>query len=275
MMTTILICILVVALYVLSLQGRKGHKGLSKLQGWAYAHRGLHGPNVPENSMAAFRAAVEAGYGAELDVHLLRDGRLAVFHDFSLQRVAGAEVRIEELTAPELANYRLSDTQEQIPLFEDVLALFAGKAPLIVELKVADNNYEALTKAVCQMLDQYKVTYCIESFDPRCIRWLKKYRPDVIRGQLADNSLRNKHANVLLPLRFIMTYSLLNFLTRPDFLAYKFAHRKNLSNFLVRRLWGVQGVAWTLTARDSFDEAVKEGWLPIFEGFCPDGNITE
>lgn len=256
-------------LYAISTRGRTGHKGLAALQGWAYAHRGLHTDDIPENSMSAFQAAIQAGYGAELDVHLMRDGQLAVIHDSSLKRVAGADVNIEELTAEDLANYTLGNTQEHIPLLKDVLALFAGKAPLIVELKTAGNNYAALAETTCKLLDSYPITYCIESFDPRCVYWLKQNRPDVIRGQLAENSLRAKRSQVPFHLRFALTYHLLSFLTQPDFVAYKFAHRKNLSNFIARKLWGVQGVAWTITSQQDFNTAVQEGWLPIFERFRP------
>ena len=68
-------------LYLLSVNGRRGHPELSKLRGWNYAHRGLHRPGCPENSLAAFRNARDHGYGVELDVHLLADGHLAVVHD--------------------------------------------------------------------------------------------------------------------------------------------------------------------------------------------------
>ena len=81
-------------LYALSVQGRTGHPGLESLKGWKYAHRGLHDDALPENSMAAFRAALEAGYGIELDIHLMKDGKLAVIHDTSLKRTAGADVKI-------------------------------------------------------------------------------------------------------------------------------------------------------------------------------------
>ena len=98
MITLLIILILAAALYALSTMCRKGHQGLEALRGWAYAHRGLHGNGVPENSMAAFRAALDSGYGIELDVHLMKDGKLAVIHDASLKRTAGTDVKIEELT---------------------------------------------------------------------------------------------------------------------------------------------------------------------------------
>ena len=87
-------CVLVL-LYVLSTRCRSGHNGLEKLRGWNYAHRGLHSDEAPEHSLEAFRRAVNAGYGSELDVHLLADGKLAVFHDSILKRVCNIEGRIE------------------------------------------------------------------------------------------------------------------------------------------------------------------------------------
>ena len=102
-------------LYILVLRCRRGHKTLAQLQGWGYAHRGLHGNGVPENSMQAFRLALEGGYGIELDIHLMADGELAVIHDPSLKRTAGADVHIEDLTAADLDAYTLEGTQERIP----------------------------------------------------------------------------------------------------------------------------------------------------------------
>ncbi|MBE6976046.1 MAG: glycerophosphodiester phosphodiesterase [Ruminococcaceae bacterium] len=255
--------------YVLALRCRAGHKGLKALQGWAYAHRGLHGDGVPENSMKAFRLALENGYGIELDVHLMADGELAVIHDPSLKRTAGESVFIEDLTKADLDRYFLEGTDEKIPLFSEVLALFDGKAPLIVELKAERNNHAALSKAVCEMMADYKGVYCLESFDPRVVHWLKKNKPDEIRGQLTENFVANPKSKLPGILKFLLTTQLMNFLTVPDFIAYKSADRKRLGNFVCRKIWRVQGVTWTVKSQDEFDAVEKEGWLPIFEGFRP------
>ena len=269
MITLLIILVVVAALYVLSTMCRRGHKGLEALWGWAYAHRGLHSDGVPENSMAAFRAALEGGYGIELDVHLMKDGNLAVIHDASLKRTAGADVKIEDLTIADLPNYPLENTAEIIPLFSQVLELYGGKAPLIIELKAEGGNHAALTKAVCDLMDRYNGPYCMESFDPRCVAWLTKNRPDILRGQLTENFVINKRSPLPVYLKFILTHQLENFLIRPDFVAYKFADRKTLGNWIVRNIWGTQGVTWTLKSQSEFDTAVQEGWLPIFEGFRP------
>lgn len=266
------ICISLVVLtglYILSTRGRTSHPGMSALRGWKYAHRGLHAQGIPENSMAAFRAALENGYGIELDVHLLKDGTLAVMHDSSLKRTAGADVNLPDLTVEELSQYHLEGTEEAIPTFPQVLELFSGKAPLIIELKVDGNNYKALTDAVVKAMEGYEGSYCMESFDPRCVYVLKKDYPHIIRGQLTENYFHTRNVRLPWILKFALTHQMLNFLTQPDFVAYNCRDYKTLSNTLVRKLWGVQGVAWTLRSQNDFDEAVENGWLPIFEGFRP------
>ena len=256
----------VVCLYLFCLLGRTGHPVLAKLRGWNYAHRGLHNDARPENSMAAFRAALDAGYGCELDIHLMKDGNLAVIHDSSLKRTAGIDVNVEDLTADDLMNYPLNGTGECVPLFSDVLSLFDGKAPLIVELKCVNGNHEALCRAACALLDNYHGVYCMESFDPRVVRWLRKNRPDICRGQLSENWMK-KQLPISCILKWALTYHISNVFTRPDFIAYKYADRKAFGTGICRRLLGLTGVSWTLRSREEYDTAIKEGWIPIFENF--------
>ncbi len=270
-MALLILILLLAVLYLLSIRGRIGNPALDNFRGWNYAHRGLHNKDagIPENSLAAFRAAVEHGYGAELDVHLLKDGTLAVIHDSSLKRTTGLEGRIEDLTLEDLKSCRLDGTEETIPLFQDVLDVFAGKTPLVVELKPMDSNHAALCEAACKMLADYDGLYCMESFDPRCVHWLRKNRPQIVRGQLSEDFVRST-PSMSRPLAFMLTHSLSHFLTRPDFTAYRFDHRTHTpSNFLCQKLWGMQGVSWTLKTQEEYDTAVREGWIPIFENFEP------
>lgn len=269
-MTILLFVLIIVGLYLLAMRGRTSHPGLEQLRGWKYAHRGLHNlkEGVPENSLEAFRLAKEHGYGSELDVHLLADGGLGVMHDSKLQRTTGCEGKMEDLTVPQLSSYHLQGTEQTIPTLQQVLEIVDGRTPLIIELKT-DNNAAQLCRTVCELLDTYQGVFCLESFDPRCTIWLKKHRPELIRGQLAENALHAKEPKIPWILRFIMAFQLSNFLSRPDFIAYDYKTRKNLSNFLCCRLWGVQGVSWTLHTQEEFDTAVSEGWLPIFENIRP------
>ena len=167
----VLILLLLIEVFAMLTICRRGHSLWDLLRKYRYAHRGYHGKDLaPENSLLAYKEAIRRGFGVELDVHLMKDGNLAVIHDASLLRTAGADVLVEDLTAEELKQYRLEGTDEQIPLLEEVLPLFeASGLPLVVELKAERGNHDALAAATCAVLDKYKVLYCIESFDPRCL----------------------------------------------------------------------------------------------------------
>lgn len=261
--------LLLIAATFLAVMGRRNHGGLPALRGWGYAHRGLHGNGIPENSMAAFKAALEGGYGIELDIHLTKDGELAVIHDTSLKRTAGADVKVTDLTLAELSGYRLEGTEETIPAFRQVLDLYAGNAPLIIELKADGNNQQQLVDTAVAAMSGYPGAWCMESFDPRCVYYLKKNHPEVIRGQLTENFLAT---NSTLPwiVRFLLTHNLLNFLIQPDFVSYRFDHRNATpTNTIWKKLWGLQPVTWTIRSQADYDTAVAEGWLPIFENFRP------
>lgn len=251
---------------------RRNQPGWDKLEGVRFAHRGLHDMErgIPENSMAAFRAAVDHGFGAELDVHLMADGNLAVVHDSNLSRVCGADVCVEDLTAAELPGFPLMGTGETIPLFEDVLELFEGKTPLIIELKVERGNYNDLTDRTMKALQGWRGTYCIESFHPAALLRLKEKYPEVLRGQLSENFLRSSEVgNLSLPGRFVLTNLLTTGLTKPDFIAYKHQDRSNLSLRLMRRLYGVHEAGWTVRDAGTLEELEQKGVAPIFEQFVP------
>ncbi len=261
------IVLLVAIAYLLAVGGRSRHAAWHTLKGHVYAHRGLHDDTRPENSLSAFRAAREKGYGVELDVHLLKDGTLAVFHDHTLDRVTGESGKIEDLTAADLSRFHLNGTEETIPTFEQVLELFDGAAPIVVELKAA-GNHRALVHAAMAVLKNYPGAYCIESFDPRCLWYLRRDFPSVVRGQLSQDFFKSDE-KLSIPVKFILTHLLSNFLTRPDFVAYNFEHRRKLSVRIARKVWGVQGVVWTLTDQAQHETALLENFIPIFEHYEP------
>ena len=256
----------------LLLRPRRNHPGWEALSGVRYAHRGLHDMDrgVPENSLAAFRQAVERGFGAELDVHLMADGELAVVHDSSLSRVCGRPVRIEDLTAADLADCALMGTKETVPLLRDVLDLFEGKTPLIIELKVERGNAGPLTDAVMARLEGWNGTYCIESFHPGVLLRLRQKYPEVIRGQLSQNFMKDSEINNLsLPVRFALTNLLTTAAAGPDFIAYKWQDRGNPSLRLMKKLYGVHEAAWTVRDRETMEALDRDGAISIFEGFLP------
>ncbi len=259
------------ALYAAALSPRRDFPGWDELSQYRYAHRGLHDleNGIPENSISAFRAAVDHGFGAELDVHLMRDGNLAVVHDSDLERVTGKSARIEELALEDLTDYPLSGSGECVPLFEQVLEVFSGKTPLIIELKTSNGNSKALTDAVMERLRSYQGPYCIESFDPHVLMVLRSSYPDVIRGQLSENFLRYKN-NLPLPAKTVMANLLTTFLTKPDFIAYNHVDRDGLSLRTMKKLYKVHEVSWTIRDPETLRALEAEGVQTIFEGFIPD-----
>ena len=256
--------------WVFATGGRQRHPEWSVFRQYRYAHRGLHSRRlgIPENSMAAFRKAYEHGFGVELDVHLTKDGQLAVLHDKSLKRTAGVDAEVSQLTMAELKRCRLEGTQETVPAFEEVLKLFQGGPPLLVELKADYFDVRELVKKTMAALDRYQVTYCIESFHPGVLYWLRKHRPDVCRGQLSENFWRDR-GQLKLWQAIPMTHLLSNFLTRPDFVAFHWKYRKLPGVRLCKGLHHLPLFCWTVRSRWAMEQVEQEGCLVIFEGFLP------
>lgn len=239
------------------------------LTGWDYAHRGLydneHG--IPENSIAAFRRAVDKGYGIELDVHLTADNQLVVFHDDTLTRMCGMNKKISSFLYSDLMQLRLLGTEEGIPLFKDVLELIDGKVPLIIELKVDGSNQNLLCPLVWQLLSRYKGDYCIESFHPFVLQWFKRHEPQVVRGQLSCNFFKeNPHCDIVL---FLMSNLMTNFFTHPDFIAYKYLDLDNPAVIYNRKLFHIMTVVWTIPGKPTYDRFKNKVDAMIFEGFEP------
>lgn len=234
-----------------------------------YAHRGLHDKDkgVPENSLMAFGLAVRGGFGMEFDLQLTKDGQVVVHHDRTIARTCGVDRNIDEMTFAELSGYRLFGTGEQVPLFSQVLKLVDGRTPLIIELKSYTRQEELCRKAV-ELLQGYKGLYCVESFDPRIVRWFRKNQPQVVRGQLMER-LEGGAGGLTRAQAFFGRNLLTNHLTRPHFEAYDFTCRRNPSLRAARRVFGMQEVSWTLRTLEDYKAAKEEGCLCIFEKFLP------
>lgn len=232
-----------------------------------YAHRGLHNNEIPENSLAAFRAAIEKGYGFELDLQLTSDGEVVVFHDYDLKRMCGADVKISALTLDELKEYKLLGTEERIPLFSEVLALNGGRVPMLVELK-GENFSTDLCARAAELLDAYSGAYCVESFNPLYLRWFKKNRPNVARGQLYTNILAQGAKGGFFR-NLLLSTMMTNAFSRPDFIAYDRRYQKGIWIFLTASLFGAKRFIWTVRDADEHLLYKQDGKYTIFEFFNP------
>ncbi|MBQ7377131.1 MAG: glycerophosphodiester phosphodiesterase [Clostridia bacterium] len=226
-----------------------------------YMHRGYHTVNgLPENSMAAFLAAVEKGQGIETDVQLSQDGVPMLFHDYTLTRMCGVEKKLTDCTAEELKGYRLLDSNEQIPTLAELLAAVDGRVPLLIELK-GETTDTSLCPRVAERLDAYRGVYCVESFNPMLLRWYRRNRKQVLRGQLVTNLIKDKKPSLL---NLLLTHLLLNFLSRPDFIAYN-GHYPSLPSIRLCRRLGADGVRWTVSTPDELEAVHKNGEQAIYE----------
>lgn len=242
------------------------HPDRTVLKGARIAHRGLHdlAKDTPENSLAAFKAAIEAGYPIETDLHLTADGQVAVFHDDTLARMCGVEGEPEKMTLAELKELRLAEGSQQIPTLAELLELVEGKVPLLIEFKCKNAaGATPLCEAADRLLAEYTGRYLIQSFNPLAVRWYKKNRPDVCRGQLASAFYRDP------PVQKLIGCLLFNCLTRPDFISYEHLHANHICRRLCRRLGGFP-VGWTFHSQQEIDAHTKDFETFIFEGFIPE-----
>lgn len=129
------------------------------------AHRGMHNmkKGIPENSIKAFEESIKNNYIIELDLHILKDKSVVVFHDDNLKRMTGVDKQLADTTYEEIKNLKLQDTNNYIPLFEDVLKVISGKVPIVIELKY-DTKVGLLESETMNILKNYKGKYVIKSF---------------------------------------------------------------------------------------------------------------
>ena len=243
--------------------GKATKRQKAPFYGRSFAHRGLHteDKSVPENSLEAFRLAGRAGYGVELDVQLTKDGQVVVFHDDTLDRVCGVPGKLSDKSYDELKLLSLCGTNQRIPLLTEVLEVYQGRGPLLVELKTGSRNRELCEKTYA-ILSDYPGEVCIESFNPFIVRWFRLHAKDIVRGQLAtwpkDYGDAVSRGNA-----FLLSRCLFNFLARPQFIAYR-AGLRPLGVQLSEAL-GAMNFVWT--ARNERAERGRDA--VIFEFYRP------
>lgn len=231
-----------------------------------FAHRGLHdlSAGVPENSLAAFDAAVAAGVAIELDVQLSADGHVVVTHDADLLRVTGVDLRVAAASLPCLRDLRLSGTAEPVPLLGEVLEQVAGRVGIMVEIKNLGRHYGPLERAVAGLLDGYDGPACVASFNPGTVAWFGSHRPEVLRGQTAGPM---RDAPLPRWARFVMSRMLGNARTRPHFLSYDLTGLPSRAVDRWRR--GRPLITWTVRTPDDLAKARAVADNYIFETIPP------
>ena len=235
------------------------------------AHRGLfdNKNGIPENSLPAFRRAVENGFGIETDVQMSSDGVLVVFHDDTLDRMTGVQGKLTDYTFEQLRQMRLIGTDCVIPTFKEFLQAANG-VNLIVEIKAHGKTGEVEQKTRDALLG-YKGNYCIESFDPFVVRWFKKNAPEVIRGQL---SCDHKTSNLSLFKRWLLANLKLCNWNGSQFIAYDvntLANVKAVKKYAKK----IPIVAWTVKSKQQYEQAKPYIDNIIFDSFVPDSQSVE
>ena len=232
-----------------------------------YAHRGLYDKTMPENSLGAFRRAVQRGVGIELDIQLTADKKVVVFHDATLTRMCGADVKVSDLTLSQLREYRLLGGEHTIPTLREVLNVVDGQVPLLIELK-GETADDSLCFHAARILDEYDGPYLVESFNPLLLRWFKIHRPEIARGQLVTNLIAEKREGSWF-VNLVLSGMLVNFLSRPDIIACDIRHTGGPAFYICAKLFRVKRFYWTVRNREDF-EAIRdsEAWS-IFERFLP------
>ena len=227
----------------------------------AYAHRGLHQPGVPENSLTAFRDAIAAGMGIECDVQRSSDGQAMVFHDFELARLTSDSGPVIERSADELGRIELSGSGDRIPTLKRMLDEVAGRVPVLIEIKSKGGSFKhsgALCQAVRRVLEGYSGPHAIMSFDPRVARWFAERSPLTVRGLVVTEE--NSKTLIGMIRRRLSLWA-----AKPDFLAYDI--RDLPSRFAAgQRKRGLPVLTWTVRSAEHRTRAALHADAPIAEG---------
>lgn len=222
-----------------------------------YAHRGLHGGGIIENSRAAFSAAIAAGHGIELDVQGSADGEAFVFHDAKLDRLTGERGEFAAHSGAELERIALTGTSETLPRLSEILALVASRVPILIEVKAPGALVGVLCLAVRRALEGYRGPVAVMSFNPAVGRWFHDHAPRIVRGLVVteekDRGLTGRAK------RHISLWH-----ARPDFLAYDI--RDLPSRFAAQqRQRGLPVLTWTVRSDENRQTAMHHADQIIYE----------
>ncbi len=235
------------------------------------AHRALHdvAEGRPENSRAAIRAAMAAGYGIEIDVQLSADGAAMVFHDYKLKRLTGQAGAVRLMSSDALQKVTLTGGAEGIPGLPEVLEIVAGHVPLLIEIKDQDGamgpDVGPLERAVAEAIQGYDGPLAVMSFNPHSVAAFADAAPDVPRGLVTsayDPVEWGLPEEVCAPLRGIPDYDRLG----ARFISHELA---DLARPRVAQLkaGGARVLCWTVKSPQDEAQARKVADGITFEGY--------
>lgn len=218
------------------------------------AHKGLHdnGKTIPENTLAAIKVAVEKGYPIEIDVHLTKDNKIVVIHDDNLSAMVGINKKVKELTYSEISKYNIKNSNEKIPLLDDVLELVNEKVMMFIELKTY-YRVGPIEKELVKLLDKYGGKFAVQSFNPFSVRWFRKNRPEYIRGLLSCGFDLDKHNFIK---RVILRKLWLLKVARPHFLSYEIS---DLTDQKAKKIksQNIKLLGWTVENEEMYEKAQR------------------
>lgn len=243
------------------------YQKMRRWRGTPFAHRGLHDLDrgVVENTLPAFEAARDAGFGMELDIQFSKDMRVVVFHDDDLRRMAGDPRKVRDVPLAELQAMPLAGRGDaHIPTLKQVLDAVDGRVPLLIELKSGNRN-RRLCEALIEHMEGYRGEFLVESFNPLIVYWFRRHAPQIARGQLVD-SLPSYRPVVNGVAGFFMSGLLANCLSRPDFVAYNVNAPRFFSPHFQRFMFRTPMAAWTVHDPAAAALIAKRREISIFEG---------
>ena len=262
-----LLPVLIVAAWVFLTHPSMNRRKVRRWMGRQFAHRGLHDPGagIVENTLPAFERACEQGLGIELDIQFSKDMRVVVFHDDDLSRMAGDPRRVWQVPLDELQALPLAGRSDaRIPTLRQVLDAVNGRSPLLIELKNGPFN-KRLCEALLEHLEGYPGEYIVESFNPLIVAWFRLHAPRVVRGQLVG-ALSDYLPTVSVAAGLLMAGLMLNFLSRPDFVAYDANAERFYCPAIQRALYRTPMAAWTVSDPALAARVKARGEMNIFEG---------
>lgn len=230
------------------------------------AHRGLWNENFPENSLPAFKNAIEHNIAIELDVNMLEDGTLVIFHDDTLARMCNADGYITRKKKEDLKKLKLAGTDYSIPTLNEVLKLVNGQVPLLIEIKNSSMKVGVLEEKVYSALKGYKGEFAIQSFNPYTVKWFKDHAPEIVRGQLSGffDEVDPGVEGVSGIKKFVLKRMLLNKQSCPHFIAYDI---NNLPNRFVKKYKDLPLLAFIIDSEEKYFKAKECGANSIFQCF--------